>query len=103
MGYVCILCEKPSQARNIGGTLGIECKHDHYFEIKKSGILPNGATLVWSVGHSVSLKEPHEYDDKYETWRLEDLPIKPERYEYKEMRVNEIFSILCKSIWLKPK
>lgn len=96
---VVILCEKPSQARNIGGTLGIECKHDHYFEIKKSGLLPNGATLVWSVGHSVSLKEPHEYDEKYETWRLEDLPIKPERYEYKvDESKRDLFNTMQKHL-----
>ncbi|ODV56328.1 MULTISPECIES: DNA topoisomerase [Lysinibacillus] len=96
---VVILCEKPSQARNIGGTLGIECKHDHYFEIKKSGLLPNGATLVWSVGHSVSLKEPHEYDDKYETWRLEDLPNKPERYEYKvDESKRDLFNTMQKHL-----
>lgn len=78
-----ILCEKPSQARNIGSTLGIEHQHTNYFDIKKSELFPNGAKLVWSVGHSVSLKQPEEYDQKYETWRLEDLPIKPQNYEYK--------------------
>lgn len=80
---VVIVAEKPSQARNIGSTLGIERQHEHYFDIKKSELLPNGATLVWSVGHSVTLKEPEEYDQKYKTWRLEDLPIKPQSYEYK--------------------
>ncbi|MFJ7954293.1 DNA topoisomerase [Lysinibacillus sp. NPDC096418] len=80
---VVILCEKPSQARNIGSTLGIENKHENHFDIKKSELLPHGAILVWSVGHSVSLKEPQEYDLKYKDWRLEDLPIKPQKYEYK--------------------
>lgn len=80
---VVILCEKPSQARNIGSTLGIERQHEQFFEIKKSELLPNGAILVWSVGHSVSLKEPDDYDPKYKIWKLDDLPIKPEKYEYK--------------------
>ncbi|MCT6922833.1 type IA DNA topoisomerase [Metasolibacillus sp.] len=92
---VVIVCEKPSQARNIGNTLGIEGKHENYLEIKKSELLPYGAILVWTVGHLVSLKMPQEYDPKYETWNLEDLPIKPAKYEYKiENSTRDLFQTI---------
>jgi DNA topoisomerase-3 len=32
--------------------------------------------IISAFGHMLSLCEPHDYDQKYKVWRLEDLPIK---------------------------
>lgn len=47
----------------------------------------NGETIViiWAQGHMLELKEPGEYDKKWEKWSLETLPIIPEQFEYQVM------------------
>lgn len=35
------------------------------------------------VGHILELKEPHEYDVKWEKWNMDALPIMPDKFEYK--------------------
>src|SRR5690606_16568539 len=37
-------------------------------------------------GHLVELAEPEDYDTKYQTWRMEDLPILPEPMKKKTIR-----------------
>ncbi len=37
--------------------------------------------VTWAVGHLVQLAEPDEYDAKYKRWRIEDLPIVPDRFK----------------------
>ena len=33
--------------------------------------------ITWALGHLVTLANPEQYDDRYKTWKLEDLPILP--------------------------
>ena len=42
----------------------------------------NGYLVSWCVGHLVELSEPETYDERYSKWRLDDLPILPERFLY---------------------
>ncbi|HWX44762.1 MAG TPA: DNA topoisomerase, partial [Solirubrobacteraceae bacterium] len=37
--------------------------------------------ITWAVGHLVQLAEPDEYDPKFKRWRIEDLPIVPDRFK----------------------
>ncbi|MFS8630942.1 MAG: toprim domain-containing protein, partial [Bacillales bacterium] len=67
-----VLAEKPSVAREIARVLG--CKKVH-----KSYIEGNKYVVTWALGHLVELKMPEHYDKRYKTWRLEDLPIIPEK------------------------
>ena len=47
------------------------------------GYLEGGGYLVsWCVGHLVELAQPEAYDETYAKWRLEDLPILPEKWRY---------------------
>lgn len=71
-----ILAEKPSQAQDIARGL------DDRFE-RRDGYLEGSRYIItWAFGHLVQLAEPHEYDEKYKKWLLEDLPILPERFRY---------------------
>lgn len=65
-----VLAEKPSVARDIARVLGASQRGDGYLEGKDY-------IITWALGHLVTLADPEEYDKKYKTWNLEDLPIIP--------------------------
>jgi len=67
-----VLAEKPSVGREIARVLGLGQIHKNYIEGKQY-------IVTWALGHLVELKMPEHYDSKYKQWRLEDLPIIPER------------------------
>lgn len=74
-----VLAEKPSVAREIARVLGCREKQKSYMEGPKY-------IVTWALGHLVGLAEPEDYDHKYATWALEDLPILPDRMKLKVLR-----------------
>ncbi len=74
-----VLAEKPSVARDIARVLGCKETHKSYMEGPRY-------IVTWALGHLVELKMPEDYDRKYETWRLEDLPIIPKQMGLKVIR-----------------
>lgn len=74
-----ILAEKPSVAREIARVLGCKQKHKNYIEGSRY-------VVTWALGHLVTLAEPEDYDTKYKTWKMEDLPIMPKRMDLKVIR-----------------
>ncbi|WP_066302097.1 DNA topoisomerase III [Bacillus sp. FJAT-29937] len=67
-----VLAEKPSVARDIARVL--KC------DKKGNGFLEGSQFIVtWALGHLVTLADPESYDVKYKTWKLDDLPMLPER------------------------
>lgn len=74
-----IIAEKPSVAREIARVLDLREKHKSYIEGKQY-------IITWALGHLVELKMPENYDPKYKTWRLEDLPIIPDKMGLKVIR-----------------
>ena len=79
MGFVVVMAEKPSVARDIAKVLGCNISGQGYRE-------GNGYRVTWAVGQLVTLCEPDELDDKYKRWRFEDLPILPENIPLKVIR-----------------
>ena len=73
--YKLVLCEKPSAARAISKVLGATERRDGYLE-------GGGYLISWCIGHLVSLADAQQYDEKYEKWRAEDLPIAPNPWQY---------------------
>jgi DNA topoisomerase-3 len=65
-----VLAEKPSVGRDIARVLHCHKKGNGYFEGDKY-------IVTWALGHLVTLADPEAYDEKYKTWRLEDLPMLP--------------------------
>lgn len=45
----------------------------------------NGYQVTWTFGHLCTLKEPHDYLEKWKAWRLEDLPMIPSSFGVKVM------------------
>lgn len=70
-----VIAEKPSVAQSIAKVIGANKKEDGYLE-------GNGYIVSWCVGHLVELASPESYDEKYEKWRYEDLPILPSEWNY---------------------
>lgn len=69
-----VLAEKPSVARDIARVL--KCGK------KLNGALEGDRYVVtWALGHLVTLADPEEYDKKYKEWKIEDLPMMPEKME----------------------
>ncbi|MCM3005436.1 DNA topoisomerase III [Priestia koreensis] len=73
-----VLAEKPSVAREIARVLGCNDSKKGYIEGPKY-------VVTWALGHLIELKTPEDYDNRYKTWKLEDLPIIP-----KEMKLKVI-------------
>ena len=72
MSKTLVLTEKPSVAKDIARVLG--CKRNG-----NGCIIGDKYVITWALGHLVTLADPEAYDNKYKTWRMEDLPILPEK------------------------
>ena len=69
---VCI-AEKPSVARDIARIIGANSSHDGYME-------GNGYQVTWTFGHLCELKMPEDYTVIWKEWRLDFLPMIPQRF-----------------------
>lgn len=67
-----VIAEKPSVARDIARVLGCKKQTRNYIEGDRY-------VVTWGLGHLVTLADPEGYDKKLATWRMEDLPMMPER------------------------
>ncbi len=89
---IVVVAEKPSVGRDIARVL--KCGE------RGEGFLRGGEyTVTWAVGHLVTLCEPDEIDERYKKWRMDDLPILPERIPTKVLpKTKSQFSIIKKLI-----
>lgn len=71
MSKTVVLAEKPSVGRDIAKVLGCTKKGNGYLEGSKY-------IVTWALGHLVTLADPETYDEKYKTWKMEDLPMLPQ-------------------------
>ena len=74
-----VIAEKPSVARDIARVLKCSKKTNGFME-------GNEYIVTWGMGHLVTLKDPEGYDGKYKVWKMEDLPIMPEKLEIEVIR-----------------
>lgn len=74
-----VLAEKPSVARDLARVLGCT-------QTKKGYIEGPEYVVTWALGHLVELQTPEDYDNQYKTWRMEDLPIMPEKMKLKVIK-----------------
>jgi DNA topoisomerase-3 len=70
MGKILVLAEKPSVGRELARVLHCNKRENGYLEGEKY-------IVTWALGHLVTLADPEVYDDKYKSWKLEDLPMLP--------------------------
>lgn len=69
------IAEKPSLAEAIAAALpGKGVKRGTHIQME------DGACLTWCFGHLLEQWMPHQYDERYKSWRAEDLPIIPQQW-----------------------
>ena len=69
------IAEKPSMAAEVAKCLpGPLQRRDGYIET-------GDGIVTWGYGHILRQAEPGEYDEKYQKWRVEDLPIIPQEWK----------------------
>ena len=69
-----VVTEKPSVVQTVAKVIGAYKREEGYIE-------GSGYIVSWCVGHLIELAQPQDYDEKYEKWRFEDLPILPETWK----------------------
>ncbi|WP_406241810.1 DNA topoisomerase III [Tissierella carlieri] len=79
MNKILVLAEKPSVGRDIARVLKCNKKGNGFLEGDKY-------IVTWALGHLVTLADPEEYNKKYKTWSMEDLPMLPERMKLEVIR-----------------
>lgn len=70
------ITEKPSVAADIARLLGADARRQGYYE-------GAGYCVTWTYGHLCTLKEPHDYNERWKHWGLGVLPMLPERFGIK--------------------
>ena len=65
-----VIAEKPSVSKSIAKMIGAYRQEDGYLE-------GGDCVVSWCLGHLAEYAAPEHYDERYESWRFEDLPILP--------------------------
>lgn len=65
-----VIAEKPSVSKSIAKVIGAYRQEDGYLE-------GGDCVVSWCLGHLAEYAAPEHYDERYENWRFEDLPILP--------------------------
>src|SRR5271166_5511766 len=94
MSKTLVIAEKPS----VGGDLARVLRGPFK---KQEGFLEGPDHVVtWAVGHLVQLADPDEYDPKFKTWRMGDLPIVPEKFKLvvRDERSRKQMSVVTKQL-----
>ena len=65
-----VIAEKPSVSKSIAKVIGAYKHEDGYLE-------GGDCVVSWCLGHLAEYAAPEHYDERYENWRFEDLPILP--------------------------
>src|SRR3989442_12046902 len=94
MSKTLVIAEKPSVGQDLARVLPGPFK-------KQEGFLEGPEHVItWAVGHLVQLAEPDEYDPKFKRWRMDDLPIVPERFKLvvRDERSRKQMSVVSKQL-----
>src|SRR2546421_249459 len=70
-----VVTEKPSMGRDVAAALGAARRGEGFIEGPSD-------IVTWCIGHLVELDDPESYDERFQRWRLEDLPVLPEEFKY---------------------
>src|ERR687897_1600954 len=87
-GMRLVVAEKPSVARDLANVLGGHRR-------QKGALVGEGWTVTWAIGHLAELAPPDAYGEEYKRWRLETLPIVPEKFKVKvNAKTREQFGVV---------
>lgn len=69
-----VIAEKPSVSKSIAKVIGAYRQEDGYLE-------GGDCVVSWCLGHLAEYAAPEHYDERYENWCFEDLPILPAEWK----------------------
>lgn len=69
-----VIAEKPSVGRDIARVLGCKQGGNGYLEGKDY-------VVTWALGHLIELADPESYGEQWKEWKMETLPMLPERLQ----------------------
>lgn len=72
MGKILVLAEKPSVGRDLAKVLKCHKGQKSYLEGEQY-------IVTWGLGHLIELAAPEAYDNRYKEWRMDLLPMLPEK------------------------
>lgn len=91
------IAEKPDLAKAIVEGLGGGARKDGYYDC-------GGDYVTWCFGHMLQLLDPEDYDERYKTWCMDDLPMshipwrkKPSGDEGSQNQLKIILGLLKKA------
>lgn len=82
MENVVLFCEKPSQAKAFADAYVIDTRGKGFIKLKPCDRFPNGATVTWGIGHLVDMAKPKSYNEDWNGFKLEVLPMLPNHVIY---------------------
>ena len=82
MGHVLILAEKPSQAKAYAEAFQHTNKKEGYIEVTDHRFFDDKACVTWGYGHLVELVSPEQYNEAWKQWKLEQLPMFPDHFQF---------------------
>ena len=90
MGKILVIAEKPSVGTDIAKALACRQKGDGFY-------CSETHIVSWAIGHLAELFEPEDYDASLKQWKIESLPIIPEKIRLKPAaRTKKQFDLLKK-------
>lgn len=69
-----VIAEKPSVGRDIARVLGCSSRGNGFLEGRDY-------VITWALGHLVELSDPESYGEQWKSWKMETLPMLPEKLE----------------------
>ncbi|MBB5325442.1 DNA topoisomerase-3 [Anoxybacillus tepidamans] len=97
-----IIAEKPDQGATLASIFQTK-KHQGYIEIFPNELFPKGAYMTWAVGHLLQLAPPERYRPEWKQWKLETLPIIPDRFQYEVEKAKAKQFQIVKELLRKPE
>jgi DNA topoisomerase-3 len=94
MSKTLVIAEKPSVGQDLARVL------KGPFQKGEGWLEGPDHVITWAVGHLVQLAEPDEYDPKFKRWKMDDLPIVPDRFKLvvRDERSRKQMSVVTKQI-----
>lgn len=74
-----VLAEKPSVGKDIARVL-------HCQTPVAGGLEGKNYIVTWALGHLVTLADPEQYEERYKSWKMEDLPMLPNKMKLEIIR-----------------
>lgn len=91
-----VLAEKPSQALAYASAFSHSDKKQGYFVVNDS-LFTEETFITFGFGHLVELVAPSVYDEKWEKWSLDSLPIFPSHFQFQVAKdKQEQFNVVKK-------